>query len=104
MLGHLAACNGMHSIYERTARWLLMTRDRVDSDEIQLTHEFLSMMLGTRRSGVTIAAATLQQAGFIRYTHGHIVIVDRNGLEQAACECYQLAREQFAGLLRPVDA
>jgi CRP-like cAMP-binding protein len=104
MLCQLAACNGMHGIYERTARWLLMTRDRVDSDEIQLTHEFLSMMLGTRRSGVTIAAATLQQAGFIRYTHGHVVIVDRSGLELAACECYQVAHEQFARLLRPVDA
>lgn len=104
MLGQLAACNGMHSIYERTARWLLMTRDRVDSDKIELTHEFLSMMLGAQRSGVTIAAATLQQAGFIRYSHGHIVIVDRNGLELAACECYEVARKQFAGLLRPVDA
>jgi CRP-like cAMP-binding protein len=101
MLGQLAACNGMHNIYERTARWLLMTRDRVDSDEIKLTHEFLSMMLGSRRSGVTIAAATLQQAGFIRYAHGRIVIVNREGLEDAACECYQVARAQFAGMLRP---
>ncbi len=101
MLGQLAACNGIHNICERTARWLLMTHDRVDSDEIRLTHEFLSMMLGTRRSGVTIAAATLQQAGFIRYAHGHIVIVNRPGLEDAACECYDVARAQFSGLLSP---
>lgn len=99
MLGQLAACNGMHNIYERTARWLLMTHDRVDSNEIRLTHEFLSMMLGARRSGVTIAAATLQQAGFIRYSRGHIVIVNRLGLEEAACECYEVARLQFSALL-----
>jgi CRP-like cAMP-binding protein len=103
MLGQLAACNGMHNIYERTARWLLMTHDRVDSDEINLTHEFLAMMLGARRSGVTIAAATLQQAGFIRYAHGRISILNREGLVDATCECYAVAREQFAGLLRSVD-
>ncbi len=103
MLGQLAACNGLHNIYERTARWLLMTHDRVAVDEIRLTHEFLSMMLGSRRSGVTIAAATLQQAGFIRYNHGRIVIVNREGLEEAACECYQVARAQFSGLFRPLE-
>ena len=102
MLGQLAACNGMHNIYERTARWLLMTHDRVDSNEIELTHEFLAMMLGSRRSGVTIAAATLQQAGFISYSHGRIVMRDRAGLEEAACECYKVARKQFTGLLRDV--
>jgi CRP-like cAMP-binding protein len=102
MLGQLAACNRLHSVYERCARWLLMTRDRVDADAIPLTHEFLAMMLGTGRSGVTIAAATLQQAGFIKYSHGLITILDRNGLEDAACECYEVAREQFGGLLRRV--
>jgi CRP-like cAMP-binding protein len=102
MLGQLAACNRLHSVYERCARWLLMTHDRVDSDEIALTHEFLAMMLGTGRSGVTIAAGTLQQAGFIRYAHGTITVRDREGLENASCECYEVAREQFGGLLRPV--
>jgi len=97
MLGQLAACNRLHSVFERCARWLLMTRDRVDTDEIPLTHEFLAMMLGTGRSGVTIAAATLQRAGFIRYAHGLITILDRPGLEDAACECYSVARAQFAG-------
>jgi len=102
MLGQLAACNRLHSVYERCARWLLMTHDRVNFDAIPLTHEYLAMMLGTGRSGVTIAAGTLQQAGFIRYAHGTITILDRNGLENAACECYEVAREQFAGVLRPV--
>ncbi len=100
MLGQLAACNRLHSINERCARWLLMTRERVDADEIPLTQEFLAMMLGTNRSGVAIAAATLQKAGFIKYAHGTIKILDRPGLAQAACECYEVAHAQFAGLLR----
>jgi CRP-like cAMP-binding protein len=100
MLGQLAACNRLHSINERCSRWLLMTRDRVDSDVIPLTQEFLAMMLGTGRSGVAIAASTLQKAGFIKYAHGIIKILDRAGLEEAACECYEVARTQFAGLLR----
>jgi CRP-like cAMP-binding protein len=103
MLGQLAACNRLHSIYERCARWLLMSHDRVDQDEIPLTHEYLAMMLGTGRPGVTIAAATLQQAGFIRYAHGKIWILNRRGLESVACECYEVARKQFAGLLRRID-
>ncbi len=102
MLGQLAACNRLHSIYERCSRWLLLTQDRVGRDEIALTHEYLAMMLGTGRSGVTIAAATLRQAGFISYAHGKITILDRAGLENASCECYEVAREQFAGLLRAV--
>lgn len=102
MLGQLAACNRLHTVYERCARWLLLTHDRANSDNIPLTHEFLAMMLGTGRSGVTIAAATLQQAGFISYAHGIITIRDRPGLEAASCECYDVAREQFAGLLRGV--
>lgn len=102
MLGQLAACNRLHTVYERCARWLLMTQDRVDSTEIHLTHEYLAMMLGTQRSGVTIAAGTLQNAGFIRYGKGTITILDRAGLEGAACECYDVARQQFGGLLRAV--
>ncbi len=100
MLGQLAACNRLHSVYERCSRWLLLTHDRVNSRDISLTHEYLAMMLGTGRSGVTIAAATLQQAGFIRYGHGKITILDRAGLEDASCECYEVARGQFSGLLR----
>ncbi len=103
MLGQLAACNRLHHVYERCARWLLMTHDRVGVREISLTHEYLAMMLGTQRSGVTLAAAMLQSAGFIRYGHGVITILDRSGLEEASCECYNVAREQFGGLLRSVD-
>ena len=99
MLGQLAACNGRHSVYERCARWLLLTHDRVNSDTILLTHEYLSMMLGARRSGVTAAAAALQFEGYISYSHGQIKILDRRGLEGAACECYAVAREQFGPLL-----
>jgi CRP-like cAMP-binding protein len=99
MLGQLAACNGRHSIHERCARWLLLTQDRVNSEKIALTHEYLAMMLGARRSSVTIAAATLQEAGFIRYTRGSIVILNRRGLEEASCECYAVARDQFGPLL-----
>jgi CRP-like cAMP-binding protein len=103
MLGQLAACNGKHSIYERCARWLLLTHDRVNSDKIALSHEYLAMMLGARRSGVTIAAAALQQAGFIRYARGHIVLLNRAGLEEASCECYAVAREQFGPLLGMIE-
>jgi CRP-like cAMP-binding protein len=102
MLGQLAACNRLHSIYERCSRWLLMTHDRVESDTIPLTQEFLAMMLGTGRSGVSIAAATLQQAGFIKYNHGMIHILNRAGLETATCECYEVASKQFEGLLRSI--
>jgi CRP-like cAMP-binding protein len=104
LLGQLAACNRLHSIYERCARWLLMSHDRVLLDDIPLTHEYLAMMLGTGRSGVTIAIGTLQQAGFIRSAHGTIAIVDRIGLEAASCECYDVARAQFGGLLRGAGA
>jgi CRP-like cAMP-binding protein/ribosomal protein L37E len=99
MLGQLAACNGMHSIYKRCARWLLLTHDRVNSDTIALTHEYLAMMLGSRRSSVTTAAAALQNAGLIRYAHGEIHILNRKGLENASCECYEVARAQFGRLL-----
>lgn len=101
MLGQLAACNRLHTVFERCARWLLMTHDRVGNDTFELTHEFLAMMLGTGRSGVTIAAATLKRAGFIAYAHGTITMVDRAGLEGATCECYEVACVQFAGLFRP---
>jgi CRP-like cAMP-binding protein len=99
LLGQLAACNRLHSLYERCARWILMTRDRVRSDRIPLTQEYLGMMLGSRRSGVAIAASTLRAAGFIKYAQGIITILDTSGLEEAACECYALAQSQF-GILQ----
>jgi len=102
MLGQLAACNRLHTNYERCSRWLLMTRDRVDSDAMPLTQEFLAMMLGTSQSDVAIATSTLRHAGFIKYIRGIIDILDRPGLENATCECYEVARGQFDGLLRAV--
>ncbi len=99
MLGQLAACNRLHSVYERCARWLLMTGDRVGSNEFPLTHEFLAIMLGSRRAGVTVAAAILQKAGFIHYSHGTITIADRAGLEATTCECYRITTNQFGDLL-----
>ncbi len=102
-LGQLTGCNRLHSVYERTARWLLLSHDRVLRDEILLTHEYLAMMLGSRRSGVTIALATLQRAGFIQYARGRITILNRAGLEETTCECYAIAREQFGGFLHFPD-
>ena len=89
------ACNALHPVHERCARWLLMSHDRVSSDSFELSHEFLAMMLGVRRPSVTVVAGTLQAAGLIAYRHGRVTIVDRAGLEMAACECYGRFREQL---------
>lgn len=95
-----AACNRLHGIEARCARWLLMTHDRVGgADVFPLTQEFLAIMLGVRRSGVTLAAGALQDAGLIRYRRGGIRVLDRAGLEAAACECYGVVRRQFDRLL-----
>jgi CRP-like cAMP-binding protein len=88
----IAACNRMHEAEERLCRWLLTVQDRLASDELPLTQEFLGMMLGTRRSTVTIAAGVLQRAGAIEYSRGHIHVVNRETLENAACECHQRSR------------
>jgi CRP-like cAMP-binding protein len=85
------ACNAVHSVEQRLARWLLMAHDRVGRDEFTLTQEFVAMMLGAARPTVTIVAGTLQKAGLITYRHGRVTIIDRNALEQASCECYGVA-------------
>jgi CRP-like cAMP-binding protein len=90
------ACNALHSIDERFARWLLMCHDRVGADEFPLTHEFLSVMLGVRRATVSVTAASLQSAGIIAYRHGRVTVRDRAALEEAACECYPAIRDAFA--------
>jgi CRP-like cAMP-binding protein len=90
----LAACNRLHNVTERMARWLLMTRDRVDGKTMPMTHEFLGQMLGTRRAGVSEAAGQLQQAGAITYRRGSVTILNRAKLEQAACDCYEIIQEQ----------
>ena len=94
-----AACNGAHFVEQRCARWLLMTHDRVDGDELPLTHEFLAFMLGVRRAGVTLAMRALQDAQLVRYSRGHVTITDREGLERASCECYGTVRRHFERLL-----
>ena len=101
---HTVACNGVHSVEERCARWLLMTHDRSKGDTIALTQEFLAQMLGVRRPTVTVVARTLQEAGLIRYNRGAIDILDRPGLEGAACECYRLIRHHFERLFPPASA
>jgi CRP-like cAMP-binding protein len=101
------ACNRRHAIEERCARWLLMTHDRTGTDTMQLKQRFLSYMLGVHRPAVSLAAGALQRAGFIRYSRGAITIIDRAGLEEAACECYAFGREAFARArvnLNPADA
>lgn len=90
----LAACNRLHNVIERLARWLLMSRDRTDDNLMPLTHEFLGQMLGTRRAGVSEAAGYLQRAGTISYTRGSVTILNRAKLEQAACDCYEIIQEQ----------
>jgi CRP-like cAMP-binding protein len=94
-----AACIHFHKIEQRCCRWLLMTHDRMQTDEFLLTQEFLAMMLGVHRPGVSIAAAALQKAGFIHYSRGVVTIRDRRGLEAHACECYDLSRKEFDRLL-----
>jgi CRP-like cAMP-binding protein len=94
-----AACNRAHLLEQRLARWLLTARDRTGSDRLPLTHELIAMMLGVRRAGVTVAAQSLQSAGFIHYAHGRITIADREGLAVAACECYEVTRREYARLL-----
>jgi CRP-like cAMP-binding protein len=95
-----AACNRAHNVSSRCARWLLMTHDRVNgSDTFPLTHQFLAYMLGVRRAGVTVAAGELQKAGLIKYTRGHVTILDRAGLEQAACECYETVRNHMRNMV-----
>jgi CRP-like cAMP-binding protein len=99
-----AACNQFHSLEQRCCRWLLMTHDRMQSDEFLLTQEFLAMMLGVQRTGVSAAAGALQRAGLIRYKRGHVTIVDRRALIQRSCECYGVSKMQFDRLLggRPI--
>jgi hypothetical protein len=93
-----AACNQLHDIRKRCARWLLTTHDRVNGDSFVLTQEYLAMMLGVARPSVSTAAAALHDAGLIRYTRGVITIMDREGLEDAACECYRIIEDEFGRL------
>jgi CRP-like cAMP-binding protein len=94
------ACNAVHSVEQRLARWLLMARDRMESDHFQLTQEFAAMMLGASRPTVTIVASTLQKAGLITYHRGHLTIVDGKGLEAASCECYRATTDLMNAVMK----
>jgi len=91
----IAACNRLHGVEERLARWILMSQDRILSDKLPLTQEFLGQMLGARRASVTVSAGILQKAGLISYTRGSVTILDRQKLEAAACDCYGIVQRQL---------
>ena len=98
-ISQTAVCNRLHSVEQRLCRWLLLSHDRAQSDEILMTQEFIANMLGGRRESVTVAAGRLQEAELIHYERGRITILDRNGMEAAACECYQIVKTEFERLL-----
>jgi CRP-like cAMP-binding protein len=98
-VSYSVACNGLHSIQQRCCRWLLMTHDRVDTDDVPLTHEFLGIMLGVRRASVTEVLRPLHEDGLVNNGRGTISILDRSGLETLACECYRKVKGEFDRLL-----
>lgn len=100
ILSQLSACNRVHEVEERLARWLLMVEDRLGLPDLPLTQEFLGEMLGARRSTVTVVAGTLQRSGLIEYRRGHVRILHRDRLEDVACECYPVTRKLFRNLYR----
>lgn len=97
-LGQLAGCNRLHESEERLARWLLMAQDRTGSEDLNFTQEFLAMMLGARRTTVTVIAGGLQRRGLINYRRGKVTILDREGLEAVACDCYRITKQLYGGL------
>src|ERR1700688_4126419 len=101
-ISQAAACNRLHSSEERLSRWLLMSHDRVGRDEFMITQEFLGQMLAARRSTVSVSAGILQRAGLIRYVRGHVTIVDREGLEAVACECYSVIKTELERVVEQV--
>jgi CRP-like cAMP-binding protein len=97
-------CNSLHAVEERMARWLLMAHDRAGTDEFLLTHEFLAELLGIRRQTVSVIAGTLQRAGLITYRRGVLRVLDREGLETASCECYEVLKDLYAHIMGARDA
>jgi len=101
-MSQTAVCNRHHSVEQQLCRWLLLTLDRLPTNELTITQELIAGMLGVRREGVTEAAGKLQSYGYIRYRRGHITVVDRDGLEGKVCECYGVVKKEFARLLSDV--
>ncbi len=101
-MSQTAACNRHHSVEQQLCRWLLLTLDRLPSNELIMTQELVASMLGVRREGITEAAGQLQRAGFISYRRGHIAVLDRSGLETRACECYGVVKKEVSRLLSDV--
>ena len=102
-MAQTAACNRHHSIEQQLCRWLLLTLDRLPSNELVMTQELVASVLGVRREGITEAAGRLQHAGFIRYRRGHITVLERSGLEAHACECYAVVKKELGRLLSDVQ-
>ncbi|NOT84999.1 MAG: winged helix-turn-helix domain-containing protein, partial [Methylococcaceae bacterium] len=102
-IAQTAVCNRHHSIEQQLCRWLLLTLDRLPSNELTITQELIAGMLGVRREGITEAAGKLQKAGLISYRRGHITVLDRQGLESNTCECYQVVKTEFQRLLSDVQ-
>ena len=102
-MSQTAACNRHHSVEQQLCRWLLLTLDRLPSNELVMTQELVASMLGVRREGITEAAGKLQRAGFISYRRGHIAVLDRAGLETRACECYAVVKKELSRLLSDVS-
>lgn len=100
-MSQTAVCNRHHTVEQQLCRWLLLTLDRLLTNELKITQELIANMLGVRREGVTVAAGKLQSHGYISYRRGHITVLRRAGLEQNVCECYQVVKREFARLLPP---
>src|SRR5436190_23584046 len=98
-ISQTAVCNRLHSVEQQLCRWLLLSRDRLNTDELVMTQELIADMLGVRREGVTVAAGRLQDAGAISYVRGRIQILDRRKLEETVCECYRVVKDEFQRLL-----
>jgi hypothetical protein len=101
-MAQTAACNRHHSILQQLCRWLLLTLDRLPSQELIVTQELIAGALGVRRESITEAAAKLQRAGFVRFRRGHVAVLERSGLEAGTCECYRVVKKEFGRLLSDV--
>jgi CRP-like cAMP-binding protein len=95
-----AVCNRLHPVEARLARWLLTVRERVEADDFPITHDFMARMLGANRATVSLTAATIQQAGYIRYTRGKLTVLDIEGLENVSCECYRMVKTRYEDILK----